>query len=94
MEPSGALVTGTRTGALLYVAGGSAVAVIASSFDQVRGVAYDAAGKRLFVIDHGVIVAVGTPGLSLVYNATIPNKMIPEYSFTNMTMATPPMNSR
>jgi hypothetical protein len=52
LMPSGALVTGTRTGALLYVAGGSAVAVIASSFDQVRGVAYDAAGKRLFVIDH------------------------------------------
>jgi DNA-binding beta-propeller fold protein YncE len=51
--PGGDLVTGGKRGTVsrISVATG-AVATIASGFEQVRGVAYDPAKHRLFVVEH------------------------------------------
>jgi hypothetical protein len=51
--PDGSLVTGGRAGAITEVMRGGTQRSIARGFDQVRGTAYDAAGKRLFVVEHG-----------------------------------------
>ena len=56
--PDGDLVTGGKTGAVYRVRPSTgAVTTIASDFTQVRGTAYDAAGKRLFVVEHSVATA-------------------------------------
>jgi sugar lactone lactonase YvrE len=51
--PDGDLITGGKKGTVsrIHLANG-AVATIAGGFDQVRGVAYDPAGHRLFVVEH------------------------------------------
>jgi hypothetical protein len=36
------------------------VSTLLGGFEQVRGIAHDSAGKRLFVIDHSVTVGVPT----------------------------------
>jgi sugar lactone lactonase YvrE len=50
--PNGDLVTGGKRGAVYRVTPRGDVKVIADGFEQVRGTAYDAAGKRLFVVEH------------------------------------------
>jgi sugar lactone lactonase YvrE len=50
--PDGDLVTGGTKGAVLRITPAGAVSTIAEGFEQVRGTAYDPAGKRLFVVDH------------------------------------------
>ncbi|MEO8703186.1 MAG: SMP-30/gluconolactonase/LRE family protein [Kofleriaceae bacterium] len=52
--PCGDLVVGTRAGKLYRVSQGGEVTTIAGDFEQVRGTAYDPAGKRLFVIEHSI----------------------------------------
>ncbi|HEX4454110.1 MAG TPA: hypothetical protein VH143_24775 [Kofleriaceae bacterium] len=51
--PDGSLVTGGRAGSITEVTRGGTQHPLAAGFDQVRGTAYDAAGKRLFVVEHG-----------------------------------------
>jgi hypothetical protein len=50
--PDGSLVTGGRTGVVTRIAPDGTQSQIASGFEQVRGTAYDAAGHRLFVVEH------------------------------------------
>jgi sugar lactone lactonase YvrE len=50
--PNGDLVTGGKKGGVYRIAKSGTVSTIASGFEQVRGTAYDAAGKRLFVVEH------------------------------------------
>lgn len=50
--PDGALVTGGKTGTISRVSADGVVTIVAHGLDQVRGLAYDAAGKRLFVVEH------------------------------------------
>jgi sugar lactone lactonase YvrE len=50
--PGGDLVTGGRRGEVYRVTPAGRLTVIADGFEHVRGTAYDAAGKRLFVIEH------------------------------------------
>ena len=51
--PDGSLVTGGKTGVVVRVAPDGTQSQVASGFDQVRGTAYDPAGHRLFVVEHG-----------------------------------------
>jgi hypothetical protein len=51
--PDGSLVTGGRTGTITEVTRAGTQRALASGFDPVRGTAYDAAGKRLFIVEHG-----------------------------------------
>jgi sugar lactone lactonase YvrE len=51
--PDGSLVTGGKTGAVVRIAPDGTHSEIASGFEQVRGTAYDPAGHRLFVVEHG-----------------------------------------
>lgn len=50
--PDGSLVTGGRTGTVTRVAPDGTQSQVASGFEQARGIAYDAAGHRLFVVEH------------------------------------------
>jgi len=50
--PGGDLVTGGKRGAVYRISQAGDVKVIADGFEQVRGTAYDPAGKRLFVVEH------------------------------------------
>ena len=50
--PGGDLVTGGKHGAVYRITPAGKVSTIADGFEQVRGTAYDPAGKRLFVIEH------------------------------------------
>ena len=50
--PNGDLVTGGKRGAVYRVTPRGDVKIIADGFEQVRGTAYDPAGKRLFVVEH------------------------------------------
>jgi hypothetical protein len=50
--PDGSLVTGGKSGAVVRVALDGTQTTLASGFEQVRGTAYDAVGKRLFVVEH------------------------------------------
>lgn len=50
--PDGSLVTGGKTGTISRIAAGGAVTTVAQGLEQVRGLAYDRAGKRLFVVEH------------------------------------------
>ncbi|MCP3099255.1 hypothetical protein LZ198_10270 [Myxococcus sp. K15C18031901] len=53
LGPGGALLTGTRTGQVLRISTtDGATSVLASGYQQVHGIAYDAANRRLFVADH------------------------------------------
>jgi hypothetical protein len=51
--PDGSFVTGGRAGSIIEITRGGTQHPLATGFDQVRGTAYDAAGKRLFVVEHG-----------------------------------------
>jgi sugar lactone lactonase YvrE len=51
--PNGDLVTGGKRGAVYRIDKSGHAQTIADGFEQVRGVAFDAAGSRLFVIEHG-----------------------------------------
>ena len=51
--PDGDLLTGGKSGGVYRVHPATgAVTTVASGFAQVRGIAYDPAGKRLFVVEH------------------------------------------
>ena len=51
--PDGSLVTGGKTGAVVRIAPDGTQSQIAAGFEEVRGTAYDPAGHRLFVVEHG-----------------------------------------
>jgi hypothetical protein len=51
--PDGSLVTGGRAGSVTEVTRSGTQRQLATGFEQARGTAYDAAGKRLFVVEHG-----------------------------------------
>lgn len=50
--PDGDLVATTARGVVARVTPSGGVAIIADGFEQLRGTAYDAANRRLFVIEH------------------------------------------
>ena len=50
--PNGSLFTGGTTGEVLQIAADGTVTTFASGFQEVRGTAYDAVNKRLFIADH------------------------------------------
>jgi sugar lactone lactonase YvrE len=50
--PDGALVTGGKRGQVYRIDRSGRVHTLAEGFEQVRGVAYDTAAARLFVIEH------------------------------------------
>ena len=50
--PDGSLITGGKSGAVVRIARDGSATQIAAGFEQVRGTAYDPAGKRLFVVEH------------------------------------------
>ncbi|MBX3159599.1 MAG: SMP-30/gluconolactonase/LRE family protein [Deltaproteobacteria bacterium] len=50
--PNGDLVTGGKKGAVYRVSLDGRVTTIADGYEHVRGTAYDAAQKRLFVVEH------------------------------------------
>lgn len=51
--PGGDLAIGSKTGVVYRVTPAGGPRVLARDLGQVRGVAYDPAGKRLFVVEHG-----------------------------------------
>ena len=55
--PNGDLLTGGGP-TISRITPAGEVTALRGSFEQVRGLAYDAAGKRLFVVDHSVTVGV------------------------------------
>jgi hypothetical protein len=57
MLPNGDLLTGGGP-TISRITPTGQVTALPGSFEQVRGLAYDSAGKRLFVIDHSVTVGV------------------------------------
>jgi hypothetical protein len=57
MLPGGDLLTGGGSEISRITQAGTVTALPAVGFEQVRGLAYDPAGKRLFIIDHSA-----TPG--------------------------------
>lgn len=53
LGPGGVLLTGTRQGTVVSINPSTGTQrVIASGFQHVRGIAYDAANRRLFLADH------------------------------------------
>lgn len=50
--PNGAMFTGSKTGSVRQIAADGTFDIVASGFQEVRGVAYDPANKRLFLADH------------------------------------------
>ena len=50
--PNGDLVTGGLTGGIYRITPAGAISNVRSGFEQVRGIAYDAVGKRMFVIEN------------------------------------------
>jgi sugar lactone lactonase YvrE len=53
--PDGDLLTGGKSGTVSRVRPATgAVTTVATGFTQVRGIAYDPTGKRLFVVEHSV----------------------------------------
>ena len=56
---AGAIFTGTVGGQVVRVDAAGAVSIVAGGFQQVRGVAFDPAGRRLFVADHDLDEADG-----------------------------------
>ncbi len=53
--PDGSFVTGGRTGTVSRIAKDGSVTTLARGYEQARGVAYDPAGKRLFVVEYSKI---------------------------------------
>jgi sugar lactone lactonase YvrE len=51
--PDGSLFAGGNTGVVYRIASDGRVTVLASGLQKVRGVAYDAVGKRVFIAEHG-----------------------------------------
>ncbi|HMG54172.1 MAG TPA: hypothetical protein VK601_11830, partial [Kofleriaceae bacterium] len=58
MLPDGDLLTGGGPTISRITQRGEVSTLPGGGFEQVRGLAYDAAGKRLFVIDHSVTVGL------------------------------------
>lgn len=53
LGPGGALLTGTRQGTVLRISTtDGSTSALATGFQQVRGIAYDAVNRRLFAADH------------------------------------------
>lgn len=50
--PNGLLMTGSREGKVYSIDTSGTVGVLASGYQQPRGLAYDAENKRLFIADH------------------------------------------
>lgn len=50
--PDGSIVCGSASGSVFRVTSTGQVTALAAGFRQVRGVAYDPEGRRLFVVDH------------------------------------------
>lgn len=50
--PDGSLYTGSEGGNLYRIEANGAASIVQAGFDTVRGVAYDATHRRLFVVDH------------------------------------------
>ena len=50
--PNGLLLTGSRDGKVYSIDTAGGVGVLASGYQQPRGLAYDADNKRLFIADH------------------------------------------
>ncbi|ATB37741.1 hypothetical protein CYFUS_003166 [Cystobacter fuscus] len=50
--PRGSLLTGSREGKVFSIAPSGEVSVLASGYQQPRGLAYDAENQRLFIADH------------------------------------------
>ena len=50
--PDGSLFTGSSTGDVRQIGADGSVTTPSSGHQEVRGVAYDAANTRLFVVDH------------------------------------------
>ncbi len=50
--PHGSLLTGSTGGSLYRISSGGETSLVKTGFQQVRGVAYDPTGKRIFVADH------------------------------------------
>lgn len=50
--PDGSLYTGSSDGSVRQVGTDGSVSTFASGYQEVRGVAYDAANRRLFFVDH------------------------------------------
>ncbi len=53
--PDGSFVTGGRTGTVSRIAKDGSVTTLAKGYEQARGVAYDPAGKRVFVVEYSKI---------------------------------------
>jgi len=58
--PEGSVLTGSAAGELLRIDSAGAVTVVASGFQQVRGVAYDPEAGRAFIADHDADESDGT----------------------------------
>jgi hypothetical protein len=56
--PSGDLLTGAGSTILRITQAGAVTPLPLTGFEQVRGLAYDPAGKRLFVVNHSLTVGV------------------------------------
>lgn len=50
--PDGTFFTGGKDGSVRQIQGGGQFSELAGGFQEVRGVAYDAANRRLFIADH------------------------------------------
>lgn len=50
--PDGTFFTGGKEGSVRQIQGGGQFSELAGGFQEVRGVAYDAANRRLFIADH------------------------------------------
>jgi sugar lactone lactonase YvrE len=50
--PDGSFFTGSKTGQVFKVAAGGAVSIMVAGLQEVRGTAYDAVNRRLFIADH------------------------------------------
>lgn len=58
MVPGGDLLTGGGPAITRITQSGQVSTVPGPAYEQVRGLAYDASGKRLFVVDHSLTVGV------------------------------------
>jgi glucose/arabinose dehydrogenase len=50
--PGDSIFTGGKDGAVHRIDAEGHVSVFASGFGEVRGIAYDPSGRRLFLVDH------------------------------------------
>ena len=59
--PNGDLATGGLTGGIYRITSAGAVTSLRSGFEQVRGLAYDPSGNRMFAIEHRDIADGAAP---------------------------------